>query len=70
MQLELEGMVQNGVVVVESSSPLPEGLKVKVVIEGASTLGERFKRFKGIGKDLPEDLAENHDHYLHGLAKR
>ena len=70
MQLELDGTVQNGVVVVETESPLPEGLKVKVVFERAGTLGDRLRKFKGIGQDLPEDLAENHDHYLHGLDKR
>ena len=70
MQFELDGMVHNGVVVVEINPPLPEGLKVKVVVERANSLGERLQRFKGIGQDLPSDLAENHDHYLHGAQKR
>lgn len=31
---------------------------------------ERYARFIGIADDLPSDLAENHDHYLHGHPKR
>ncbi|MCH7871708.1 MAG: hypothetical protein IID33_08395 [Planctomycetes bacterium] len=37
----------------------------------ASTLGERLLRHAGAAGDgLPTDLARNHDHYLHGQAKR
>ena len=68
--MELEGTVHNGVIVVEGESPLPEGAKVKVVIPAESTLGERLRKFKGVAQDLPADLAENHDHYLHGTPKR
>lgn len=68
--MELEGTVHNGVIVVESDSPLPEGAEVKVVVPVESTLGERLKKFKGIAQELPADLAENHDHYLHGTPKR
>jgi serine/threonine protein kinase len=68
--MELEGTIHNGVVVVESDSPLPEGAKVTVVVPAKSTLGERLKKFKGVAQDLPADLAENHDHYLHGTPKR
>ncbi len=35
--MELEGTVHNGVIVVESESPLPEGTKVRVVIPASST---------------------------------
>jgi hypothetical protein len=68
--MEWEGTVHNGVVVVESDTPLPEGAKVRVVLPAHSTLGERLKKFKGVAQDLPADLAENHDHYLHGTPKR
>ncbi|MFI5201417.1 MAG: hypothetical protein ACHQNE_03425 [Candidatus Kapaibacterium sp.] len=50
----------------------PDGMKV--VIEPAAqqglTLAELFKKYDGIATDLPEDLAENLDHYLHGHPKK
>ncbi len=33
------------------------------------TLAEQFADFVGTAPDLPEDLAENHDHYVHGYAQ-
>jgi len=32
--------------------------------------GVALLRFAGKATGLPPDLAENHDHYLHGLPKR
>ena len=37
---------------------------------GQYVIYERLKDFVGIADDLPEDLAENHDHYLHGRPKK
>lgn len=68
--MELEGVIQNGVVVLETETPPPDGTRVKVVAPPNSTLGQRLKKFRGIAQDLPGDLAENHDHYLHGLPKK
>jgi hypothetical protein len=34
-----------------------------------TTFGERYARFIGVVKDGPVDLADNHDHYLHGAPK-
>ena len=31
---------------------------------------ELFKDFIGIVKDMPPDVAKNHDHYAHGAPKR
>jgi hypothetical protein len=39
-------------------------------IAGAPTLYEQFKAFDGRADDLPADLAQQHDHYLYGTAKR
>lgn len=30
----------------------------------------KLRALAGAAKNLPEDLAANHDHYLHGTAKR
>ena len=34
------------------------------------TFGERYKKYIGILKDGPTDLAANHDHYLYGTPKQ
>jgi hypothetical protein len=69
------GEVRGGVVVFESeASPFPEGTKVKVEpvdIESAlAGLSTALLDLAGKASGLPPDLAENHDHYLHGTAKR
>lgn len=68
------GTVRGGVVVFDGGPALAEGAKVRVeVVEeeaGPATLAERFASVIGIVEGLPDDLAENHDHYLHGQPKR
>ena len=73
------GQVQNGVVVFdEGTPPFPAGTKVQitaqVAVEGADqdgpTLYDRLKPIIGTIQGLPEDLAEQHDHYIHGTPKR
>ena len=31
---------------------------------------QKLRSLAGAAKNLPDDLAANHDHYLHGVAKR
>ena len=68
------GRVKNGVIVLEPPASLPEGAEVEVVpaAEAAPvpTLAERYRDFIGSIDGLPSDLAENHDHYIHGTAFR
>lgn len=67
------GQIKNGVVVLDGQTSLPEGVRVTVEPIGAApsrSLAERLKPVIGIAKGLPEDLAENHDHYLHGRPKK
>ena len=66
------GHVENGVVVLEQPGVLADGTQVRVEPEAppkARTLSERLRGVIGIAKGLPPDLAENHDHYLHGGPK-
>ena len=35
-----------------------------------STLYDRLKHVIGTVKDLPPDFARNHDHYIHGSARK
>ena len=71
---EYEGKVVNGVVVLENGDSLPEGTRVRVLtVEPPSTgetLGQRLLKFAGTAKGLPSDMAENHDHYIHGRPKK
>lgn len=59
-----------GVIVLESPETLPEGIEVRVITDALShelpTLSERFGEICGKAAGLPPDLAERHDHYLHG----
>jgi hypothetical protein len=72
------GQIRNGVVVLEGQPPLEEGTVVTVepvtraeaAEEPLPTLAELFKDLAGKAVGLPEDMAENHDHYLHGTPKR
>lgn len=71
--MELEGVVQNGVIVPDDATALPEGMRVSIAPLPASkpkTFGERMARFKGILHGLPTDLAAQHDHYRLGTPKR
>ena len=67
------GHIKGGAVVLDEKVSLPEGTEVRVEpIAKAKpmTLAEQFKDFIGIVDDLPEDMARNHDHYLHGTPKK
>ncbi|MCG3196441.1 MAG: hypothetical protein HUU16_11115 [Candidatus Omnitrophica bacterium] len=68
-----KGHVHRGVVVLDEGISLPEGAEVQVepvFPETVPTLAEQFRDIIGIIDDLPEDFAENHDHYIHGVPKR
>jgi hypothetical protein len=78
--MTLNGHIQNGVIVLDENIPLPEGAAVRVQIvepikpaasdQELPTLAETLKDFIGVLEDLPEDAAENHDHYLYGTPKK
>ena len=67
------GQVRNRVVVLEPSIELPEGTEVRVELVTPSarkTLAEQLGDLVGSVPDLPTEMAEQHDHYLHGAPKR
>jgi hypothetical protein len=76
---------QNGQVVIEGDQKPPDGAELRVEVVEASppvgqsieerapedvSLSEMLLKYAGIAKDWPPDMAENHDHYLHGAPKR
>jgi len=71
------GHVRNNVIVLEGGVSLPEGSEVLVEPvqpgpedAGKEPLFERLADLVGSAEGLPEGLAENHDHYIHGTPKR
>jgi hypothetical protein len=73
------GEVRNGVVVFEGSAPaVPSGTKVRIELiepietelDSTPTLAERYASIIGIVEGLPADMAEEHDHYIHGTPRR
>jgi hypothetical protein len=70
----LEGTVRNGVIVLDRPQDLPEGARIEVVVkpsaQSALQLTEMLMRHAGKAVGLPDDLAAQHDHYLHGTPKR
>lgn len=67
------GRVENGVVVFDGPNRPSEGATVRVeevAAEQAQSWGEVFKDLIGAAEGLPADLAENHDHYIHGTPRR
>ena len=53
---------------------LPDGTEVVVNVEAAvgtgASFADRYQEFIGMATDLPCDLAQNLDHYLHGHEKK
>jgi hypothetical protein len=66
------GYVKGGVVVFDPKVELPEGIEVRVEpvpLPPRKTLAEQLGDLIGSVPDLPPDMAEQHDHYLHGAPK-
>ena len=75
--MSFQGTAINGVIVLDREAKLPNGTRVEVVVRKAADQPIEPKptllsllELAGTAKDLPEDMAEQHDHYLHGTPKR
>jgi len=70
----LQGTVVNGTIVLDEPVALLNGSRVEVEVKAqaraATPLGEALLKLAGTAVGLPEDMAEQHDHYLHGTPKR
>jgi hypothetical protein len=74
------GHVVDGIIRLDDAPILPERVEVEVRLLTENTppseesrvpsLYERLKDVVGKAEGLPPDLAENHDHYLHGQDRR
>jgi hypothetical protein len=69
-----KGHVEKGVVVFNGPSRPADGVSVRVEevapMPDHPSWAEVFKDLIGAADGLPEDLAENHDHYIHGAPRR
>ena len=66
------GTIRNGVVVLDENAELAEGTEVQVQPLDSlprKTLAERFENVIGRATNLPDDMAAQHDHYIHGATK-
>jgi predicted DNA-binding antitoxin AbrB/MazE fold protein len=75
--MELDGVVQNGVIVPQGECSLPEGTKVRITAEPelqTPTIWDKLRqlaeKYESQPCDLPSDLSINYDHYLYGTPKR
>lgn len=75
----LRGHIESGQIVLDDEATLPDGAEVRIEVlpcaeantpSTPQTLYDRLKAVDGIAKGLPTDFAENHDHYIHGRAKK
>jgi hypothetical protein len=69
-----KGQIKNGVVVLPPGLDLKEGTEVEVTPvvseKEAQDFTDALLRIANRTKNLPADLAKNHDHYLHGSPKK
>ncbi len=72
--MTFNGTMKNGVIVFPQPVAIPNGAEVRVdvveKIDGEAPTQLDLLEFAGIVDDWPEDMAENHDHYIHGAPKR
>ncbi len=67
------GKIQNGVVVLSPEAHLPEGTEgevIPVAVSDAADFTTGILRIAQKVRNLPSDLATNHDHYLRGHARK
>jgi hypothetical protein len=68
--MSFDGVIVNGVVVLEGKQKLPEGFRVQVVVPETEPTLSFLLKYAGASNDLPPDMPEQHDHYIHGTPKR
>lgn len=72
------GHVRNGQIMLDEPIALPEGAELRIEVSTTpstpndehETLKSLLLRHAGKGRDLPADLAANHDHYAHGKPRQ
>lgn len=70
--MSITAVIEQGVIKLPNNVPWASGTVVRIepVDEGTPTLWESLNEFDGMARDMPEDLAANLDHYVHGHARK
>ena len=76
--MTLKGHFENGQIVLDEPANVPNGTPVTVQLDTESTqkpasgksVWDALLEIAGTVEGLPPDMAENHDHYIHGTPKR
>jgi hypothetical protein len=71
-EMSITATVKDDAIKLPPGFHVPDGTTVHIIFEGTEgrTLAERYAGLIGITDALPVDMAENHDHYLHGAPKK
>ena len=75
--MSITATVENDTIKLPAGVHVPDGTKVEITLPGKSAVPEKpgnalawMEKYAGCIKDLPEDFAAEHDHYIHGTPKR
>jgi hypothetical protein len=69
--VSITAVIENGTIKLPKNVRWKSGTVVRIEpLEKSSTLLDALKDFDGMAKDLPADLADNLDHYVHGHSKK
>ena len=70
--MSITAVIEQGIIKLPKDVPWSSGTVVRIepVDESVPTLWESLKDFDGMAKDMPDDLAANLDHYVHGHPRK
>lgn len=72
--MTLQGTVVNGTIVFDEPVRSPEQARVEIIVKDATSEQKptllSLLKLAGTAKDLPENFAAQHDHYIRGISKR
>lgn len=66
--MSITAVVEKNTIKLPPETCLPDGTRVRIelIVPVARKLAERYSGLIGMADDLPADLAQNLDHYVHG----
>jgi hypothetical protein len=69
--MSITAVIEKGTIKLPADVPWKSGtvVRIEAVDEQLPTLFETLKEFDGMADDLPADLSNNLDHYVHGHSK-
>jgi hypothetical protein len=75
--MTITATVLNGAIQLPPGTQLPEGAKLQITLPEPKpagthlpTLYDTLRGLVGAAQELPADMADEHDHYIHGAPRR